>query len=186
MKDNGRVLKRNLYCFFTLTILLLIGTQLNAQRVVVRPRTTKVVTRNRTVVVRKPALRVLPKGAVVKNYNKVVYHVYRGILYRPVSGGYVVVRPPVGFRLKVLPLGYRSFVVGKRIYYYNNGVYYIKNKGCYIVVAAPSGSVFSVLPIGHRTIIINNKIFYLYKGCYYEKIISENGDIYFYNIGSTL
>lgn len=186
MKNNGQILKRRSCGFLYLVILLLMGTQLQAQRIVVRPKTTKVVTRNRTVVVRKPVIRVVPKGAVIIHYNKVAYHVHKGILYRPVAGGYTIVRPPLGFRLKVLPLGYRSFVVGKRIYYYYNGVYYIKKRGGFVVVAAPSGRVFSVLPVGYKTVIVGNKIFYLSGGYYYERIILENGKVYYYNIGSAL
>jgi len=186
MKNCKMNIETKLLKLVVVSLLVFMGIPSQAQRVVVRPRTTTVVTPNKTIVVRKPAVRVVPREARVVRYGNVSYHVHGGVYYRPVAGGYAVVRPPLGFRLRVLPVGYRSFVVGRRIYYYYGGVYYIKINGEYEVVKAPANSVITVLPAGYKTVTIDGNTYYLHKGNYYEKLTSENGEVTYNNIGSTL
>ncbi|AEN74362.1 DUF6515 family protein [Rhodothermus marinus] len=72
----------------------------------------------------KRVVKVLPRGHVVVHAGKVRYHYHAGVFYRPVRGGFVVVRAPVGAIVPVLPVGYRVVHVHGRVYYCHNGVYY--------------------------------------------------------------
>ncbi len=86
----------------------------------------------------KRVVKVLPRGHVVVHVGKVRYHYHAGVFYRPVRGGFVVVRAPVGAIVPVLPAGYRVVHVHGRVYYSHNGVYYrpIRHRGrrAYMVV----------------------------------------------------
>lgn len=186
MKNFGMILKSKSCSFIILGILLCLGLQSQAQRVVVRPHRKAFIMPHRAVVYRRPVVRVMPSNAIVINHHGVGYHVHHGVYYRQTAGGYVVVRPPYGFRLRALPIGYRSIHIGLHPYYYYGGVYYIEIDNQYEVVQAPENCVRKQLPSEYKKVIVDNKVYYLNNGSYYEKQIAENGDELFYNIGTTL
>ncbi|MDQ7041399.1 MAG: DUF6515 family protein [Rhodothermus sp.] len=72
----------------------------------------------------KRVVKVLPRGHMVVHVGKVRYHYHAGVFYRPVRGGFVVVRAPVGIIIPTLPPGHRVVHVHGRRYYHHNGVYY--------------------------------------------------------------
>jgi len=82
----------------------------------------------------------LPVGAVSIGFGGGSYFFHGGVWYRPYSGRYIVVEPPLGIYLPVLPPDYATVWVGGAPYYYADGVYYNVAPGRgYVVVAAPPG-----------------------------------------------
>lgn len=186
MKNFSKIIKSKIHSLIILSLLLFIGIQTQAQRVVVRSNRVAMITPPRAVIYRRPVMRVIPRAAIHVRHRGVGYHVHHGVYYRPVAGGYVVVRPPYGFRLRRLPMGYRYIHIGLHPYYYYGGVYYIEIDNQYEVVEAPDNSVRKQLPSEYKKVVVDNNVYYLNKGSYYEKQIAENGDELFYNIGTTL
>ncbi|SHK69977.1 DUF6515 family protein [Rhodothermus profundi] len=90
-----------------LTVLLLIGFVANAAQA--HP---------------KRIVKVLPRGHVIVHVGKLRYHYHAGVFYRPVRGGFVVVRAPVGAIVPILPPRYRVVHVHGRVYYEHRGVIY--------------------------------------------------------------
>ena len=82
----------------------------------------------------------LPVGAVSIGFGGGSYFFHGGVWYRPYSGRYIVVEPPLGIYLPVLPPDYATVWVGGVPYYYADGVYYNVAPGRgYVVVAPPAG-----------------------------------------------
>jgi hypothetical protein len=82
----------------------------------------------------------LPVGAVSIGFGGGSYFFHGGVWYRPYSGRYIVVEPPLGIYLPVLPPDYATVWVGGAPYYYADGVYYSVAPGHgYVVVAPPAG-----------------------------------------------
>jgi Family of unknown function (DUF6515) len=82
----------------------------------------------------------LPVGAVSVGFGGGSYFFHGGVWYRPYSGRYIVVEPPLGIYLPVLPPDYATVWVGGVPYYYADGVYYNVAPGHgYVVVAPPPG-----------------------------------------------
>jgi len=82
----------------------------------------------------------LPVGAVSVGFRGGSYFFHGGVWYRPYSGRYIVVEPPLGIYLPVLPPDYATVWVGGVPYYYADGVYYNVAPGHgYVVVAPPPG-----------------------------------------------
>ena len=83
----------------------------------------------------------LPLGAVSVGFGGGNYFFHGGVWYRPYSGRYIVVAPPIGIFLPVLPPTYATIWVGSTPYYYADGVYYNTYPGQgYVVVAPPPGA----------------------------------------------
>lgn len=70
-------------------------------------------------------------------YGGSPYYYGGGLWYRPWSGNFVVVAPPVGIVVPVLPNGYVTFSVGGRTYYRYDDAYYARRNDGYIVVDPP-------------------------------------------------
>jgi hypothetical protein len=84
----------------------------------------------------------LPPKHTTYVYKGDRYYYYGGRYYRPYrSGGYVVVRPPVGFYVPILPLGFITLLIAGITYYTFAGIYYRASSGGYVVVDAPAGAV---------------------------------------------
>ena len=82
----------------------------------------------------------LPVGAVSIGFGGGNYFFHGGVWYRPYSGRYIVVAPPIGIFLPVLPPDYATVWVGGVPYYYADDVYYNVAPGRgYVVVAPPPG-----------------------------------------------
>ena len=82
----------------------------------------------------------LPVGAVSVGFGGGNYFFHGGVWFRPYSGRYIVVQPPLGIFLPVLPSDYATLWVAGVPYYYADSVYYNVAPGRgYVVVAAPPG-----------------------------------------------
>lgn len=79
----------------------------------------------------------LPTGVRRLYYQPYPLFYFGGIYYRPFDNGYVVVRAPIGVRVRHLPVGFVTLSVGALTYYYVNDVYYRRDGGDFIVVDAP-------------------------------------------------
>lgn len=88
-------------------------------------------------------VRTLPPQNETVRVGRTPYHYRDGVFYRPRPGGsFVVVRGPIGARVRILPFGYVSFLLGTRRYYYANFTYYLWDPGVreYVVVGEPEGA----------------------------------------------
>ena len=82
----------------------------------------------------------LPIGAVSVGFGGGNYFFHGGVWYRPYSGRYIVVQPPLGIYINTLPPDYATVWVGGLPYYYADDVYYNVAPGRgYVVVAPPPG-----------------------------------------------
>jgi len=70
------------------------------------------------------------------------YFYWEGIFARPHKHGYVVVRAPLGARVRHLPPGYVSFHIGPSRYFHVNATYYLwdNHNRDYVVVEKPRGA----------------------------------------------
>ncbi len=84
-------------------------------------------------------VRVLPNRHERIRVNNRPYFYRSGIFYEPRSSGYVVIRAPLGARVRSLPTGYISFGLGTRRYFYVNTTYYLWDDRSrdYVVVEPP-------------------------------------------------
>jgi hypothetical protein len=83
-------------------------------------------------------------------HRKVVLgpHTYwhsNGVFYRHGASGYVVIRGPVGARVKALHPGFRTVIIGGTTYHHYYGTYYVHDtdKDEYVVVQAPDEPVYA-------------------------------------------
>lgn len=85
---------------------------------------------------------VLPSSYIRIYVGGYPYFYFSGVFYRSYSGGYVVVRAPIGAIVTVLPIGFIEFYLGGVIYYYVNDTYYIWDDArvAYVVVEKPAGA----------------------------------------------
>jgi Family of unknown function (DUF6515) len=115
---------------------------------------------------------VRPAGAVVIGRRRHPYYFQEGIFYAPRKGGYAIVRPARGIRIRALPIGYRTVIVGPRTYYYYYGTYYSKadNSNEYDVVDPPEGAVVDALPDGYDVKTVANTEYYFFDGVYYAEV----------------
>ena len=60
----------------------------------------------------------LHRSALTFTFGGVRYRFHSGVWYKPHGPKWIVVRPPLGLRIKVLPVGYRKVFMGSNIYYY--------------------------------------------------------------------
>jgi hypothetical protein len=82
----------------------------------------------------------LPVGAISVGFGGGNYFFQGGVWYRPYSGRYIVVQPPLGIYINTLPSDYATVWVAGMPYYYADDVYYNVAPGRgYVVVAAPPG-----------------------------------------------
>ena len=79
-----------------------------------------------------------PKHYIVRHGNDRYYY-SGGIWYRPYSGHYVVITPPIGLFVPVLPAFYTTIWFGGVPYYYANDTYYVwdAGQGGYVVTNPP-------------------------------------------------
>jgi hypothetical protein len=60
---------------------------------------------------RGTTVRVMPQGGVWRTHNGVRYVYRNGFYYQPYGSSYVIVAPPIGFRIGALPIGFVSFTL---------------------------------------------------------------------------
>ncbi|HAZ01688.1 MAG: hypothetical protein A2W90_15910 [Bacteroidetes bacterium GWF2_42_66] len=95
-----------------------------AQRVVGTPRTV-VVTKHSPRVVKRYyggprygyVVTKVPGRTTVVRFGGAEYHYHRGLYYVKKPGGFVVVHPAIGLRIRVLPTGYSRIVVAGTPYF---------------------------------------------------------------------
>ena len=127
------------------------------------------------------AYKVAPKNAFIYRHSGIRYHYYRGVYYKPAGTKYMVVRAPVGIRLRTLPKESIHFVLGGRRFFYYYGTYYVKSvdDSEYITVNPPLGARVDALPDGYRKVIYNEKTFYKFEGTYYKAVVDDNGEVWY-------
>ena len=125
-------------------------------------------------------IRTLPRYHVRIVYRGLPYFYYSGIYYTQYGDEYIVVMPPVGFRIGVLPVGYVRIVVGPSVYFYHSGIYYIENSESdnedekYEVVTPDIGTVVSEIHEDSEEVVIDGKTYYEYNDILYKKITDDN------------
>ena len=166
------------------------GRRVHAKKHVRNHRRTTVV--NTGAAHRRPVAhyryRHLPRrGVVVRSvgvgyagiaYRGIGYRFHKGVWYRPRGARFIVVRAPLGIRVRALPVGYTRIVVGPRPYFYY-GTFYVKTDGQeeeYEVVEAPAGAEVDALPEGYEVVNINGEEYYQLDDVYYKPKIYDNGD----------
>jgi hypothetical protein len=121
-----------------------------------------------------------PAAAVVIKFGGIGFRFHEGIWYKPKGPDFVVVRPPVGVRIKVLPPKHRVVVVNKVTYYYYYGTYYkkVEDSGEYEVVDQPIGAIVDALPEGYETKTIDGTEYSILDGVYYKAVDCDDGTCY--------
>ena len=128
-------------------------------------------------------IRTLPRHHVKIVYRGLPYFYYSGIYYTQYGDEYIVVMPPVGFRIGVLPVGYVRIVVGPSIYFYHSGIYYIETNDTeeddqkYEVVTPTIGTVVSEIHEDSEEVVIDGKTYYEYNDILYKKIIDDEENV---------
>ncbi len=128
-------------------------------------------------------VRTTPGGAVVVNFKRQRYHYHGGVFYVAATGGFKVVRPVLGIRVRVLPTARRRIVVAghSRPYYYYGGVFYTQETNDageeeYEVAKAPEGAVVDGLPEGYETVAVAGEDYYELDDVYYRPVEAEEFD----------
>jgi len=131
-------------------------------------------------------VRTLPRHHVRIVYRGLPYFYYSGIYYTQYGDEYIVVMPPLGFRITVLPVGYTRIVVGPSIYFYHSGIYYLESKtpednneddGKYEVVKPPIGTIVSEIHEDSEEVVVDGKTYYEYNDILYKKIIDTDNKV---------
>ena len=86
----------------------------------------------------------LPAGFLSLSLAGGLFYYHMGTYYRPSDGGYVVVRAPLGARIRVLPENCSPFYVDGRRYFVCDDVYYRPDGDDYVVIERPSRPDFRV------------------------------------------
>ncbi len=125
--------------------------------------------------------RAVPKGAFIYPHKGTRYHYHKGIYFKPYGSKYVVVRPPLGIRVKTIPANHIRFLLRGQTYYYYYGTYYKKSNNSkeYVSVSPPIGAKIDALPDGYKKVRINDEIYYELEGNYYKAIIDEKGEVWY-------
>jgi len=128
--------------------------------------------------------KVAPWGAVLFPYSGIKYHYHGGVFYKPVSGGYAIVRAPIGIKVRTLPAEHVVVFVNGRKYFYYYGTYYVhSNSDEYTTVAPPVGARVDALPDGYKKLVINGLTYYEFEGTYYEAYIDDSGEVWYEVVG---
>ena len=130
-------------------------------------------------------VRTLPIHHVRILYRGLPYYYHSGIYYTAYGSEYVVVMPPIGFRINVLPVGHVRIVVGPSVYFYHSGLYYSKTVNVsanesvdnYEVTSPPVGIEVTEIPEDVEEIMIDGVVFYEYNDVIYKKITNEYGEV---------
>ena len=127
-------------------------------------------------------VRTLPRHHVRLVHRGLHYYYYSGIFYSLYGDQYVVVLPPVGFRMSILPVGHIRIVVGPSVYFYHSGIYYIQTDNKeepYEVTQPPVGVVVDELPEEVEKVVMDGREYYEYNNVIYkEKTDSEGNKTY--------
>jgi hypothetical protein len=120
---------------------------------------------------RGASVRVVPQGGYWRNHNGIRYMYHNGFYYRPYGSSYVVVAPPIGFRIATLPVGFVAFTLANAAYYYYAGAYYQRYNNEYVVVQPPLGALVQSIPEGGQQVVIDGNTFYIVDGVQYQAVM---------------
>ncbi|MCK8520768.1 DUF6515 family protein [Aquimarina sp. D1M17] len=127
----------------------------------------------------------LPIHHVRVVYRGLPYFYCAGIYYTSYNNGYVVVIPPVGFRITVLPVGYTRIVIGPSVFYYHSGVYYkemtntTSKEEKYEITKPPVGTTIKEIHKDAEEVVIDGRVYYQYNDIVYKKISTYDGNTAF-------
>ncbi|TNE59244.1 MAG: hypothetical protein EP344_08710 [Bacteroidetes bacterium] len=119
-----------------------------------------------------------PKHTVQVYHGGHAYYYNSGVYYHYDHNRYVVVRPPIGIRIRTLPAHCRTFYRAGRPYYYYYGTYYTYRSGYYEVIAPPVGSLVESIPDGYETLYIDGDTYYIVDGVQYKAVLYR-GEIWY-------
>ena len=89
---------------------------------------------------------VIPRGYLSLTFGGDRFFYQGGVWFRVATGGYVVVRAPIGIVVPLLPPEYDTVWIGDVPYYYANETYYTAAPGGYVVVAPPAEGQLAPAP----------------------------------------
>jgi hypothetical protein len=91
---------------------------------------------------RAPVVSNLPRERTRVVVGRNEYFYSRGLFYRPGPRGYMVMRGPIGARVRVLPPGFVSLSIGGSPFFFYYGTYYRMDpvRRDYVVVNPPPGA----------------------------------------------
>lgn len=119
-----------------------------------------------------------PKNAFVITHSGKKYHFHSGIYYKHVGANYVIVKAPIGIRVRTLPKERFKFVLNGRKYFYYYGTFYVKSDDDteYVTIDPPKGARIDALPEGYNTVELNGEEYYEFEGTYYKEVTDESGE----------
>ncbi len=124
---------------------------------------------------------MLPNGLVTLNHKGARLHYHNGVFYKAKgAASFVVVKAPIGLRVKVLPPGYKKIVHGKRHYVYYYGTFYAKTDANeeYQVVEPPLGAEVESIPDGYNMEEIDGVTYYTLEDIKYMEKEKEGKSVY--------
>lgn len=121
---------------------------------------------------------------IIVPYRGIQFYYSNGFYYRPYSGYFRVVAPPIGIHISILPRGYKRIYVHDVPYYYYGGTYYRKGGDKYEVVQPPLGASVPDLPNGTKVVVINGQKYFELDGTYYKEEIRDNSEIWYTVVGT--
>lgn len=80
----------------------------------------------------------IPAGFITLSLAGGLFYYHMGTYYRPAENGYVVVRAPVGARIRTLPEGCSPLYINDRRYFVCDEVYYQPDGEEYVVIERPA------------------------------------------------
>ena len=133
--------------------------------------------------------KTLPKASISIRLGNINFRYNSGIFYRPHKHGFVVVKAPIGARIKVLPAGYRRIIIGPTVYFVLHDTYYIHDDkhNEYEVVDEPEkyaeivqdsylklGTIIKQLPAGSEVEYVNGEQYFSDGVHYFVMVIHQD------------
>ena len=145
--------------------------------------------RNRFVVVRpyRPrAIAVFPGPFVTIGHRGMQYHWCNGLFYRPAPGGYLLVVPPRGIRVRALPFGFVTLSYDNPVYYHQGVFYKPVSKDEFEVVEPVVGARVPALPDGNvEEVTVDGESYLLYDETLYRRV-EENEKVEYEVLGPAI
>lgn len=126
------------------------------------------------------AYKVAPKGALLFNHAGIKFHYHSGIFYKTAGSSYIIVKAPIGIRVKTLPDAKIKFVLNGRKYFYYYGTFYVRadDDSDFITVEPPVGARVDALPDGYKEVEIKGEEYFEFEGTYYKAITKDDEEWY--------
>jgi hypothetical protein len=119
---------------------------------------------------RKPGHEVssLPYGHRKVSVKGDEYHYSRGVFFRGIPSGFVVVTAPGGAVVDELPDGHTVVSPGEEGLYYFFGTFFAEVPGGFEVVRPSAGAVVYYLPDGYQSTHVDGDLLYVFGGIHYR------------------